>query len=150
MSSTPHGERLPPHRIRTNTAEISLDGSVTTMRVIRAVDDLSRKSGPSIGEVAERLGMEHSNTSRAVDQAVEQGLVEKEPSSTDGRRTELKLTRKGHQAIQDLNVRREDVHADLMTGWDGDETRRLAELLEKLLSSYGRVLGRSPQRRRTP
>src|SRR4051794_13223704 len=55
-----------------------LDGRVTTMRLVRAVDDLARLGmSPSVREVAERLVMEHSNTSRAVDQAVDQGLLTK-------------------------------------------------------------------------
>nr|WP_240918704.1 MarR family transcriptional regulator [Rhodococcus sp. 14C212] len=112
------------------------------MRILRAVDDLSRDKAPSIREVAERLGMEHSNTSRAVDQAIEADLLAKHSSTADRRRLELTLTDKGHQTIADLNRRRDEVHRELMVGWDEHEAQTLAGLLEKLVESYARVLGR--------
>lgn len=134
--------RLASHRALL-TRGTGLEGRTTIMRILRAVDDLSREGTPSIREVAERLGMEHSNTSRAVDQAMEADLLAKHPSKTDGRRLELSLTDRGHHTIHDLNDRRDEVQGELMIGWDEHEAATLAVLLEKLVDSYLRLLGRS-------
>ena len=133
--------RLASHRALL-THGTGLDGRITLMRILRAVDDLSRDTAPSIREVAERLGMEHSNTSRAVDQAIDADLLAKRSSTADRRRLELTLTDNGHRTIADLNRRRDEVHDELMIGWDEHEAQALAGLLEKLVTSYVRVLGR--------
>ncbi|MCR5978371.1 MarR family transcriptional regulator [Gordonia jinghuaiqii] len=114
-----------------------LDGRVTTMRVLRTVDVLARSGmSPSVGDLAQRLGMEHSNTSRTVDSVVDQGLLDKRKSTTDGRRFELTLTPRGERAIRELDDRRAKIHAEMTKGWRPDEVATLVELLEKLSSAY--------------
>ncbi|MBD0860279.1 MarR family transcriptional regulator [Gordonia sp. zg691] len=114
-----------------------LDGRVTTMRVLRGVDILTRPGrAPSVGDLAQRLGMEHSNTSRTVDAVVEQGLLSKQRSATDGRRIELSLTPRGERCIRELDDRRGKVHAEMTEGWQPEETAALVGLLEKLCATY--------------
>lgn len=122
-----------------------LDGRITTMRLLRALDQLSRTApGPSIRELAERLVMEQSNVSRAVDQAVEQGLIEKRQSPKDGRRTLLSLTERGERAIRELDVRRDRLYTQLVDDWDVAELANLVRLLSRLADSYERLGGPTP------
>ncbi|RYE38142.1 MAG: MarR family transcriptional regulator [Hyphomicrobiales bacterium] len=116
------------------------EGRITTMRILRAIDGLCRGgSVPSIREVAERLGMEHSNTSRAIDDCVERALVSRRQSETDGRRSELTITTKGRQAIRRLDSRRSVVHRQLLEGWEPSELHQLAVLLERLAQGYEKL-----------
>ncbi len=120
-----------------------LDGRVTTMRIVRAINDLSAAGAlPSVREVADRLVMEQSNASRAVDQAVEHGLVSKAQSSQDGRRLELELTSSGRAAVAELDARREAVNADLLRDWRPEDLADLSRLLERLCAEYERLAGR--------
>jgi DNA-binding MarR family transcriptional regulator len=117
-----------------------LDGRITTMRLVRVVDDLVRTGvKPSVREVAERLVMEHSNTSRAIDQAIEQDLIIKQQSPEDARRVELKLSSKGKRSIKELNARRSVIHGELTRGWTHADVMALSDLLERLCEAYERV-----------
>ena len=114
-----------------------LDGRVTTMRVLRTVDILTRSGiAPSVGDLAQRLGMEHSNTSRTVDAVVEQGLLNKQKSAADGRRIELSLTPRGRRSIRELDERRDRVHAEMIDEWPAEDMATLVALLEKLCATY--------------
>jgi DNA-binding MarR family transcriptional regulator len=117
------------------------EASIATMRIIRAVEQLARSGQlPSIGELAERLGMEQANTSRAIDQAVERGLVLKRQSQSDGRRIEVCLTDTGQRAIRKLDARRKVVHKQLLASWSADEVSQLTTQLEKLCGSYEKLV----------
>ena len=114
-----------------------LDGRVTTMRVLRTVDILTRSGiAPSVGDLAQRLGMEHSNTSRTVDAVVEQGLLNKQKSAADGRRIELSLTPRGRRSIRELDERRARVHAEMIDERPAEDMATLVALLEKLCATY--------------
>jgi DNA-binding MarR family transcriptional regulator len=132
-----HGLRRHP-RYRALLAEgTGFEARISTMRILRAVDGLAHYgSSPSIREVAERLGMEHSNASRAVDECVERKLILKCQSAADGRRIELSVTPRGQLAIRRLNERREAVHRQLLRNWETTEIETLERLLVKLASGY--------------
>jgi DNA-binding MarR family transcriptional regulator len=118
-------------------AGTGLEGRIATMRTLRAISALSeRGSAPSVREVAERLGIEQSNTSRAVDYAVQRGFVVKIQSADDGRRLELTLTDLGASVISDLDTRRNEIHREMLSNWSNEDVRQLATLLEKLLTAY--------------
>lgn len=118
-----------------------LDGRVTVMRVLRAVDDIRRHGGvASVSAVADRLVIEHSSASRAVDQVVAAGLAAKRPAADDARRVEIKLTRDGQQVIRALDRRRDDVYARLIDGWDPVDVHQLAELLDRLRKAYEELI----------
>ena len=85
---------------------------------------------------AERLGIEQSNTSRAIDFAVKRGFVTKTQSADDGRRLELTLTDLGASVIAELNTRRNEIHREMLSSWSDEEVRQLATLLDKLLTAY--------------
>jgi DNA-binding MarR family transcriptional regulator len=114
-----------------------IEGRITTMRLIRAVHDLTAAGAcPSVREVAERIGIEQSNASRAVDYATERGLIVKGQSGSDGRRLELALTDRGRAVILELISRRNKVHTDMLQSWTNDEVATLSRLLEKLCAAY--------------
>lgn len=118
-------------------AGTAFEGSVSTMRALRATDDLCRNGEqPSIRDLAERLGMEQSNASRVVEVAVSSGLLDKRQSEEDARRSVLKPTAAGKEAVRALNARRSEVHRDLTDGWRKSDLMSLADLLEKLGDSY--------------
>lgn len=79
----------------------------------------------SIGELAERLQLRHHSAVGLVDRLTERRLVKRAPSTTDQRRVEVRLTRKGEALIQRLSA----------AHW-----RELSELspeLRRLLDSIG-------------
>ena len=114
-----------------------LDGGVLSMRVLRAVSEIGKTSSEvSVSDVADRLFIEHSNASRAVDQVAARGLLVKRPSSLDRRRVVVAPSPQGERVISDLNSRRTAVHSRMIKHWDPQDILKLEELLAKLHGAY--------------
>jgi DNA-binding MarR family transcriptional regulator len=106
---------------------------LSDLRVLRSVE---RRSGASIGDVAEDLGIEHSSASRAVTQVVAAGFLIKSSSPEDKRRTILELTDTGRQALRNTTARRREMVADAVIDWMPSDIARLNELLRRLADEF--------------
>ena len=90
-----------------------------------------RGSG-AIGEVARQLGLDRSNASRMLAEAVAAGLVTKTVSPDDARRTELGITAAGHELLAAARAWQDQAFARLVAGWPAADARRLAGYLQRL------------------
>jgi len=130
----------PAYRSRL-VAGTGLDNRVTTMRVLRSVSNLSAAgTSPSIGDVAERLQLDQSSASRAVDITVQQGYLRKVPSDVDGRRTDLVITDEGTRVLSELARVRTAVLEEIFADWEVDDVEKLLQLLSRLGDAYERLL----------
>jgi len=105
-----------------------------TIRVVRLVERADR--APTIGAVAEALVVDPSTASRAVDRAVEAGLLERRVCSDDGRRARLHLTGPGRELLAEVSTRRRTVLARAVRDWDPGDVDALQALLERLLDGF--------------
>jgi len=60
---------------------------------------------PRIGEIAERLQIQHHSTVELVDRLVRRGLIRRRRSDSDRREVILELTPRGDKVLQDLALR---------------------------------------------
>lgn len=90
---------------------------------------------PTIGEMAERLGIEPSRASRMTASAVRAGLVKRIASQSDGRRTHLALTASGIAALETIRRFRVAFFAQLMSGWSDQDRSEFARLLIRFTDS---------------
>lgn len=120
-------------------AGLGAPGGVTGLRVLRAVQVLSTDGSPSIKDVAARLAVEHSTASRAVDSAVREGLLRKQPCADDQRRIRLELTPDSEDLLARTGARRTELLATITRGWEQADLDRLIELLEGLQNGYDRL-----------
>lgn len=118
---------------------IEIPGGVTTLRLLRAVEALSRSTTPSIKDVAGRLGVEHSTASRNVDAAVRGGLLTKQTADDDLRRCRLRLSRQGRALLRKASARRQELLLSVTEGWPREDVDRLIELLGALNSGFERM-----------
>jgi DNA-binding MarR family transcriptional regulator len=79
--------------VRAQRATLACDGASTTTCTI--LTELGREPSMTLGQLARRLRLDKGWTSRAVDQLVDRGLVEKVGSDSDRRAIEISLTRAG-------------------------------------------------------
>jgi len=85
----------------------------------------------SIGDVAERLQIQHHSTVELVDRLSEQGLVQRRRGTADRRRVMLSLTAKGEKILRELSLHhRKELQAS------GPE----------LIAALRRLIGRAPAR----
>jgi DNA-binding MarR family transcriptional regulator len=94
--------------------------------VLLAVAELDT---PSVGAVADRLGIDRPTMSGIVDRLVRDGWARLSPNPDDGRSRLLGLSRRAQRALPTL--RRASAAASRLPGMTAVEAVRLAQLLER-------------------
>jgi DNA-binding MarR family transcriptional regulator len=89
-------------------------------------------SPAAIGDVAAELGLDRSNASRMLAAAVEAGLVSKETSAADARRTELRMTEAGQSLLAAAQAWQEEAFLQMTASWPAADARRFATYLHRL------------------
>lgn len=77
-------------------------GVAFEQRWMGVLDQLSRRDGPSVKELAETLGISHPSVSQTRASLLAAGLIEDQPDPTDGRRRTLQLTSAGRALVAGL------------------------------------------------
>lgn len=124
-----HWARRPGPRARLRE-RVPVGVDLPTVQVLRAVEGAAQ--APTIGEVAEALGVAPSTASRFVEQVEAKGAVERHRSDADARRALLAVTDEGRRLLGEVNRARRDVLAEATAGWPQRDRVRLAGLLERL------------------
>ena len=115
--------------------------SIAQSVVVDALDDLSAFAGekPSVGMVAEYLGIDPSRASRLVADAIRGGYVKRVASQNDGRRTGLELTAAGGKLLMTASRFRKRIFSKAMAGWSDHERDEFARLLTKFTESHSQL-----------
>lgn len=92
----------------------------------------------SVGEIAEAVGVDQPRASRLVQQAVQMGLVEREPDPDDARRTRVRLTAEGERVGSGVRGRRRDAVRAALGSFSEAERAELARLLTKFADDWPR------------
>lgn len=71
-------------------------------QLLLAVKGMPDESTPRIGDIAERLQIQHHSTVELVDRLVRRGLVKRRRGESDRREVLLELTPKGEKVLADL------------------------------------------------
>jgi len=100
------------------------------------VDALAETEGgpgnePSVGMVAEHLGVDPSRASRMVADAIRGGYVRRVASQVDGRRMGLELTGAGRKLLKTTSSFRRRVFSKVMANWPETDCAEFARLLTK-------------------
>lgn len=94
----------------------------------------------SVNDLAHRANLNKGQASRAAQALVEQGLVRKAPSPTDGRGVVLTLTPEGERVYQNVVAVVLQRNADILACLSAAEQRQLDKLLERLVDHARRAL----------
>jgi len=95
---------------------------------------LSYQPSLSLGAIAEGLGVNPSNASRACDKVVEAGLVQRADDDRDRRQLRISLTRKGRRLLDSVMDNRRSLLDDLVAEMAPVDQRRLTRGLKALLA----------------
>jgi DNA-binding MarR family transcriptional regulator len=82
--------------------------------------------------LAEAVHADPSTVSRQTASLVRHGLVERRPDAVDGRASLLAATEAGERVFHDNRHRHNENMARLLSGWSGEDVRRLAAFLARL------------------
>lgn len=88
----------------------------------------------SVNDLARRANLNKGQASRAAQTLVDQGLVRKEASATDGRGVVLTLTAKGEHAWRRVMTVIERRNDEILACLDAAERQQLDRLLDRLVA----------------
>lgn len=135
-----HVARQRPHWRRRHLDGTGPVTNISTLRVLRAVQECQQDSGgASIRDVAEYMAVEHSTASRIVAAVVAAGLLTKTSAPDDQRRCALVLTDVGSDALTTVIERRRELLAEAVADWTDTDADSLVALLERLTDSFERA-----------
>ncbi|MDN6900882.1 MarR family transcriptional regulator [Oenococcus sicerae] len=98
-------------------------------RLMRLLD---KYDGLSVGEIAEILDVRPSSITGLVDRLEENDLVDRMPDAADKRITLIKLTKKGHQFLQNKKDEADDLSEEVFAGLSQEEQETLLNLLKRV------------------
>src|SRR5262249_20020806 len=128
------------------------DLNLAAVSVADALQELADagEQRPTIGQMAQRLGIEPSRASRMTAAAIRAGLVRRIASQSDGRRSHIELTRDGLKALETIQRFRMKFFDQLMSHWSDRECAEFGRLLirftDLLPSGLGKDATRGKQR----
>jgi DNA-binding MarR family transcriptional regulator len=89
------------------------------------------QSGMTLGELSQRMMVSNGNVTGLVDRLVEQKLIERRPSPTDGRAMLVNLTAEGRKTFRTMARTHEGWIAEIFAGLTRSEIDELMRLLAK-------------------
>ncbi|MEV4702091.1 MarR family transcriptional regulator [Actinoplanes sp. NPDC049316] len=109
------------------------DLDLQQMAVVDAIDEgaAAQADGVTVGQIAERLGIDPSRASRLVSATIASGFIRRTASQQDGRRICLELTASGRDVVQNAHRNRQALYGHLLRDWDPADRAEFARLLTR-------------------
>ncbi len=106
------------------------DLSAPQYNILRILRGAPEEEGLPCSEVADRLVNRDPDVTRLLDRLEKRGLVTRGRSSTDRRVVNARITKKGHELVDQLDGPIENVHASQLGHMKRKDLRALVDLLE--------------------
>ncbi|WP_106186123.1 MarR family winged helix-turn-helix transcriptional regulator [Umezawaea tangerina] len=95
---------------------------------------LARLGPATTSELAARIGLERTVTTRYATRLEQAGLLARQPHPTDARATTLVLTELGERTVGAMRERLRDVFVDAMADWTAEESATFTRLFDRLVT----------------
>lgn len=103
-----------------------------TLTQARVLFELGTRKVVTATEIGDVLGLDAGYLSRIVQNFASQGLIQRKPSSQDGRQMVLSLTAEGKKAFRELDRKSHDVTAVHLSGLSASRRERLLASMQDL------------------
>jgi DNA-binding MarR family transcriptional regulator/N-acetylglutamate synthase-like GNAT family acetyltransferase len=110
---------------------------------VRVLYELAHHEEPTATDLAKELAIDAGYLSRILRSLEKQGLIDRKPSTADGRRTLLRLTKRGRHSFGTLDSRASDEIRAMLTGLSVAEQHRVLEAMRTI----ERLLGARAERK---
>ena len=104
--------------------------------ILSLVRRLSRTQEVTVGALAEQMRLDHSRVSRVVADLVKRGVLRREASQEDARRTLVVLTDEGVAWLDRLNEVKHEVIGQILSDWSHEDLDRFADLYERFVEMF--------------
>lgn len=117
-----------------------IGGSAIEPGQMDALDVIIIEGQHTMGEIAERLRIDPSTATRAVQRLIKDGLAERTTDETDARVVTVTPTERGRKIHADVSQRRREVLLGIMERFPAEEREVLADTLEKFVAALDDVI----------
>lgn len=93
----------------------------------------------TVGTVAEMMRVDPSRASRVVAELVERGVLRRDVSQADARRSIVMLTPRGAELLTEVRAVKLTAIADIVADWPEEDAERFAELFERFMDGFEAV-----------
>ncbi|TNM65781.1 winged helix-turn-helix transcriptional regulator [Aliirhizobium smilacinae] len=101
------------------------------------LDAMRRIDGEvTVGAIADAMRLDPSRGSRLVTELVTQGILKRDASQMDGRRSILVRTEMGDRLLKEIHATKRRLLASMLDGWTEDELSAFAVLFDKFVSRF--------------
>ena len=104
--------------------------------ILSLVRRLSRMQEVTVGALAEQMRLDHSRVSRVVADLVKRGVLRREASQEDARRTLVALTDEGVVWLDRMNEVKHEVIGQILSDWSHEDLDLFAELYERFVEKF--------------
>lgn len=122
-------------RLYSRAQRVVADCCRTTSTQCHLLTELERSGPQALGDLGQRLYLEKSWVSRAVESLVKAGLVQKSPNPQDARSWIVALTHEGHRTVAALNRTLDDHAEQLLEHLPAAQQTRIQQSLAELLQA---------------
>ena len=123
-------------------------GSAIEPGQMDALDVIILEGQHTMGEIAERLRIDPSTATRAVQRLIKDGLAERTVDETDARVVTVSPTERGRKIHADVAQRRREVMLGIIDRFPEEEREILADTLEKFVAALDDVIKSRKRARR--
>lgn len=106
------------------------DVSVQQFNVLRILRGQKGKPA-NLNTINERMVTKMSNTTRLVDKLILKGFVKRDICETNRRKIEIKITKKGEEALSSMDIAMTKNDNDILKNFSNEELELLNRLLDK-------------------
>lgn len=106
--------------------------------VVGTVRRLQATQEATVGAIAEELRVDPSRSSRIVADLVRQGLLKREVSQEDARRTIVVITPVCHEMLKKADEVKRETIREIVADWPAEDVERFAELYDRFVAGFDR------------
>jgi DNA-binding MarR family transcriptional regulator len=121
-------------RLAINRAGAGLE--LSHLDILSLVRRLSRTQEVTVGALAEQMHLDHSRVSRVVADLVRRGVLRREASQEDARRTLVSLTQDGGGWLDRMNDVKHEVIGQILSDWNHQDLELFASLYERFVEKF--------------
>jgi DNA-binding MarR family transcriptional regulator len=121
-------------RLAINRAGAGLE--LSHLDMLSLVRRLSKMQEVTVGALAEQMRLDHSRVSRVVADLVKRGVLRREASQEDARRTLVALTEDGINWLDRMNEVKHEVIGQILSDWSHEDLELFAGLYDRFVEKF--------------
>ncbi len=104
--------------------------------------DIVHRAGAvvTVGAIAEAMRLDPSRGSRVVAEMVGRGLLKREASQEDGRRSVIDITPLGHSILEEMRSAKINIIREVVSDWPSDDVAEFARLFDRFIEKFEKRL----------